>query len=330
MTNKKLSAENLDEEFYQITPEILESFPKFRLPLNLYIFKESVAQLEPYYRAEERLAKDKREEILELSKEGLIFVARADHHIYAKHISKQLDLVLVDKNLKPHEIIEIFQIALTKRISEFYEQPVRPTFEKLLSDISVLIEYLWEDQYRLKGLTKNLLDTYSLPNMAYNTGIIGIALFFDVQGKNLTKKHLTQIALGLFTYDLGLARLPKILLEKKQNLTPDEQNKINNHPLNGAKILRKLDITEAVTLQCHLEHHEYTDGSGYPRKLTGADISLSGGISALAHTFSEILTQSDPTPTTKEILNKLSAMKTKYNPSLLSSLSKIFLHDLMK
>ena len=103
MKNKKLSTENLNEEFYQITPEIVESFPRFRLPLNLYIFKENVAQLEPYYRAEQRLTKEKREELFELSEEGLIFVARADHHIYAKHISKQLDLVLVDKNLKPHE-----------------------------------------------------------------------------------------------------------------------------------------------------------------------------------------------------------------------------------
>ncbi|WP_457571208.1 HD-GYP domain-containing protein [Desulfovulcanus sp.] len=330
MKNKNLSVENLEEEFYQISPEILSSFPKFRLPLNLYIFKEEIAQLELYYRAGERLAKEKHEEILELSENGYIFVARSDHHIYAKHICKQLDLVLVDKNLKPNELIEIFKLALTKRINNFYDQPVKPTFEKLVSDISVLIEYLWEDQYRLKGLTKNLFDSYSLPNMAYNTGIIGIALFFDVQGKNLTKKHLSQIALGLFTYDLGLARIPKFILEKKQNLTPDEQSKINNHPLNGAKILRKLDITEGLTLQCHLEHHEYMDGSGYPRKLSGADISLSGAITALAHSFSEILTKTEPTPSSKEILNQLSVMKSKFNPNLLSSIFKIFLHDLMK
>ncbi|MBT8762744.1 hypothetical protein KFV02_02210 [Desulfohalobiaceae bacterium Ax17] len=330
MKNKNLISEELNEEFYQISSEILSSFPKFRLPLNLYIFKEDIAQLVPYYRAMERLDKRKQEELFELSNEGYIFVSRTDHPIYAKHISKQLDLVLVDKNLKPNEIVEVFKQALTNRVAEFYDQPVKPTLEKLQSDLLILVEYLWKDQFQIKSFLKNLHHNYSLPNMAYNTGITGLALFIETQGNNLAKKHLAQIGLGLFTYDLGLARIPKFILDKKENLTPDEQSKIHNHPINGAKILRKLDVTQSATLQCLLEHHEFIDGSGYPRKLSGSEISLQGGITSLAHTFNELLIKSNPRKSIKETIDQLMSMENKFNHNLIASLSRIFISELMK
>ena len=36
---------NISEEYYQISEAILDSFPKYRLPLDLFRFKEDIAQL---------------------------------------------------------------------------------------------------------------------------------------------------------------------------------------------------------------------------------------------------------------------------------------------
>ncbi len=58
------------------------------------------------------------------SRKGGIFVSRSDHKIYAKHISKQLDLLLVDKNLFTEEVIYIIRFVLTVKTSDFAGQPV--------------------------------------------------------------------------------------------------------------------------------------------------------------------------------------------------------------
>ena len=146
----------LEEEYYQINPDILQSFNKFRPPLNIYRFIENVCRIAPYYKVGDRLSKEQTEELADLVGQGLIFVSRADHAVYVKHISYQLDLVLLDKHLTETEIADIFQIALTRRMEDFLDQPVRIVYEKVQEDILVLTEYVWEDFHRAKALAKRM------------------------------------------------------------------------------------------------------------------------------------------------------------------------------
>jgi HD-GYP domain-containing protein (c-di-GMP phosphodiesterase class II) len=293
MSQLKPEMQKFEEEFYQISPAILSSFPKFRLPLNLYHFKEEVGSLVPYYYAEQRLSKEKQAELAELSAQGVIFVARSDHHIYAQHISKQLDLVLVDTQLKASEIALVFKNALTEDIAAFFEQPVKPALEKLRQSISIFCEYILEDPYRIKTFYPRLHDEYSLENAAFNAGIIATAIYMQLQSE-LLKKYLNQATLGFFVYDLGMAKIPGFIRKKKQNLSREEQQKFLNHPLVGGEILRKLGIEDTLSLGSLLEHHERLDGSGTPQRLKGTQISLAGRIGAVADYFVRLTLEGSP------------------------------------
>ncbi|MFO7728992.1 MAG: HD domain-containing phosphohydrolase [Desulfonatronovibrio sp.] len=327
MAQTTIDAENLNEEFYQVSPDILESFPKFRLPLNLYHFNEDIAQLTPFYYAEKRLSKDQQKDMTRLSREGSLFVSRSDHKIYAKHISKQLDLILVDKNLTTDEITYIIKYALTDKISAFYDQPVIPVLEKLKSDIWVLTEYLWTEKTRINHLLDLLHDEHSNSHLSYNSGIIGLAIFMEAQGEGLKRKTLDQLALGLFTHILGLTRVPNFILEKKTNLTRDEQAKLTNYPMNGAAIMRKLDVMEEVVLNCHLEHKEMIDGSGLPRGLRGTEISLHGRIAAVCHTFCELtMTRNEKALPYDKALEYMMSASRKYDPKITKRLNKVILN----
>jgi len=285
--------QKFEEEFYQISPAILSSFPKFRLPLNLYHFKEEAGSLVPYYYAEQRLSKEKQAELAELSARGVIFVARSDHHIYARHISKQLDLVLVDTQLKADEIALVFKNALTEDIAAFFQQPVKPALEKLRESISIFCEYVLEDPHRIKTFYSRMHDQYSLENAAFNAGIIAAAIYMQLQSE-LNKKYLNQATLGFFIHDLGLAKIPAFIRDKKQNLSREEQQKFLNHPVVGGEILRKLGIEENLSLGSLLEHHERLDGSGTPQRLKGAQISLSGRIAAVSDSFVRLTLEGNP------------------------------------
>ncbi|MBU4244831.1 MAG: HD family phosphohydrolase, partial [Proteobacteria bacterium] len=169
--------DGLNEEYYQISTDILGSFNKYRPPLNIFLFKEDVARIMPYYKVGGRLTNEQVEELLAMTNEGIIFVSREDHPVYVKHISYQLDLVLVDKNLKEKEIADIFTQALTRRLKDFFDQPVPMVFEKLWVDLMVLTEYLYEDIRRARALVRRMHKEHSLENHSVNSGFLGLALF---------------------------------------------------------------------------------------------------------------------------------------------------------
>ncbi|MBU1001990.1 MAG: HD domain-containing protein [Proteobacteria bacterium] len=282
--------DNLDEEYYQISTDILSSFPKFRPPLDLFIFKEETTQIQLLKKKGDRMDKDEQERVAELCKEGNIFVARSDHAVYSKHIAKQLDLVLVDENLKEAEIAEIFCYALTDRIAEFMEQPVKAVFTQIYNDLMVLTEYLWEDRNRIKSLVRRLhTDEHSLAKHSYNTGALGLWLFGRMHPGGINRRIYDKAALALFLHDMGMGKIPAFIRDKDKPLTQDERSKVNMHPLLGSKIALKLGLKFDEMQQCVMEHHERLDGSGYPGKIK--DVSPLGAICAVADSYSAMISK---------------------------------------
>ncbi|CCO22491.1 HD-GYP domain-containing protein [Maridesulfovibrio hydrothermalis] len=288
--------DGLNEEYYQISSDILQSFNKFRPPLNIYMFKEQVGRIAPYYQVGGRLTKEQIEVLANMVKEGLIFVSRNDHPVYVKHIAYQLDLVLVDRNLKEREIADIFLEALTMRMNEFFDQPVAAVKEKLWTDLMVLTEYLWNDVYRIKALSKRLHTEHSLANHSVNCGILALTIFIRQKPEafangDITRNHFDRLTVGFFLHDLGMTKIPAFIREKPKPLTTDERAKIDKHPGLGYEMLGKLDLKYKEIEACVIEHHERINGKGYPQKKSGRDISKLGRIIAAVDSYCAMISK---------------------------------------
>ena len=308
--------QSIAEEYYQISEAILSSFPKFRPPLNLFRLNEDIGQLQIYSRKEVRLSSDQVEEIHALCSEGNLFVSREDHPIYSQHIVKQLDLVLVDQNLKEGEVANIILQALGMRLEAFLEQPVKPVFDLLHTDVIVATEYLWADRHRLKLLMRRLhTGDYSLIHHSCNTFSSGLWLLDQTQGESLRRREFDRLALGLLLHDAGMSKVPLFITSKAAPLKPDERDKIPAHTVVGAKLAAKLDIVFDEVKQAMLEHHERLDGSGYPQKLSGDNISRLGRLSAVADSFSAMIQTRAYAPGKPTIAaaQELSADKKRYD-----------------
>jgi len=78
-------------------------------------------------------------------------------------------------------------------------------------------------------------------------------------------------ALGVcgLLHDIGKVWIPREVLVKPGQLTPDERKIIERHPVEGARILiereRNLELAAVVSF----EHHRWIDGRGYPGVRTG-------------------------------------------------------------
>ena len=81
---------------------------------------------------------------------------------------------------------------------------------------------------------------------------------------------------------------------EKGTLTDEERFKINEHVIMSIKMLEELPLPENMQMIPYYAgtHHETLDGRGYPRQLTGAELSVAARITAIADIF-EALTASD-------------------------------------
>ncbi|GAB7079804.1 HD-GYP domain-containing protein [Megalodesulfovibrio paquesii] len=288
---KNIIPDNISEEYYQISQEILVSFPKFRPPLDLFRFRENIGTLEPYFRKGQRLSSQQVEEVAAMCEEGVLFVSRSDHPIYSQHICKQLDLVLVDANLHEPEIADIFMQAFQLRLAAFFEQPVQPVFEQLYRDIMVLTEYLAADWHRIRALMRRLLTTHSLVAHSVNCGVVGLWLLLATKRGEVRRRELDRSAMAAFLHDMGMCKLPAFLLTKTLPLTQEERSKINAHPLAGLKMADKLGLAYDEMKQAISEHHERLDGSGYPRRIGENDMSGFGKLMAVCDSFCAMITE---------------------------------------
>ncbi|MDH4028879.1 MAG: GAF domain-containing protein, partial [Nitrospirota bacterium] len=84
-------------------------------------------------------------------------------------------------------------------------------------------------------------------------------------------------------YDLGMARIDKSILMKKEALSSFEQRIIKTHTL-GADLIRHMETDDTVNKGI-LHHHENYDGSGYPDGLKGEEIPLISRILSVADTY---------------------------------------------
>lgn len=96
-----------------------------------------------------------------------------------------------------------------------------------------------------------------------------------------------KIALGGLLHDIGKMCVRKEVLQKPDKLTPVEMNHMREHVVLGAGLIKEGQLP-SETLAVLLEHHERFDGNGYPRQLTGTEISLAGRISAIADVYDAI------------------------------------------
>ena len=103
------------------------------------------------------------------------------------------------------------------------------------------------------------------------------------QALKLSEEDQEQIRIAGRLHDIGKSAISAELL-RKQELTPSEWGLLRSHPLTGAEMVAGLRGGECVA-SLIAAHHEWFDGSGYPRGLRGDDIPLGGRILALAEAF---------------------------------------------
>lgn len=97
----------------------------------------------------------------------------------------------------------------------------------------------------------------------------------------LSEKAQQGVEIAAGVHDIGKISIPAEILAKPGMLTAAEYDIIKSHPRSGYEILRRVDFPWPVA-EVARQHHERSDGSGYPRALKGEEILLEARIVAVA------------------------------------------------
>lgn len=109
------------------------------------------------------------------------------------------------------------------------------------------------------------------------------------KGMKLSDGILKKLGLGAILYDIGLVKVPEKILNKQYKHTPEEYAEIKKHTVYGYKLMKSNFRFEEEMAAIALEHHEYFNGKGYPREISGNEIHLYAKIVAIAHEAEKVM-----------------------------------------
>ena len=193
---------------------------------------------------------------------------------------------LINEQFGNHNLIEQGSYIVTKKLSEaciftastdtrLLHITERPQFHTFSEDIGQLRELAVEVEVK-DGYTAEHCER--LQNLSYATG----------QELGLSSASLYLLDFGAYLHDVGKIRVPLSILNKPAKLTHEEWGIIKKHPLYGRELLDQTFMKEAGTIV--EQHHERSDGSGYPYGLSGNEVLVEASIIAVADTFDAMTT----------------------------------------
>jgi putative nucleotidyltransferase with HDIG domain len=100
----------------------------------------------------------------------------------------------------------------------------------------------------------------------------------------LVDEQLRAVSYGALLHDIGKLAVPDVILHKCEMPTDAEWKVLREHPWRGANLISTLGFPENICAAVG-QHHERCNGTGYPRGLSGVQITLEARVVAVADAF---------------------------------------------
>ena len=164
-----------------------------------------------------------------------------------------------------------------------------PVPEELTRELTSKLDVVHENSRQAKESLYSIVDMISKsynPSISSGTTKSKISLAIKLAKKlEISKEDIDRLKIAMLLYDIGNIMIPEEIFNKPSPLTPDEKQKIHEHPIIAAReILQPISsITDIIPIIEN--HHENWDGTGYPNKKSGAQIPISSQIILLIDAY---------------------------------------------
>ena len=160
---------------------------------------------------------------------------------------------------------------------------LKPVVSTLLKQVvdhpeAMMIQFCLDKMRRFDGTLAN-----------HGMDVCVLTLILAVEN-SCTEVEMEALGLGALLHDIGFVRLPRNLYRKTSPLTEQEQVLMRQHPQLAATVLSKIDLLPEAVSHIIAQHHEFQDGSGYPKLVKPGGLSPLAQMMALADTYDDLVT----------------------------------------
>lgn len=253
-----------------------------------------------------------------------IYFFTTDRTVYINYMNGVAERLV--KGTTPEKATKIVSSITTKLVEEIYTTGLRPQLiEEGVNQCNSIQQIVKKEP----GLDK-LLDEYKELDPAAYSHLYLVSFFSSVICQNLEwagLKTKESIGLGALLHDIGLLKLPAAVREKRpETMTPKELELYKLHPQYGYEILLETNGISQQVKQIVYQHHEFSDGTGFPNKLSNLKIYPLAKIVILADSFADLLMAKRIAPLAglKDLLNDREKL-VHYDATIIRSLVSGFM-----
>ncbi len=196
-------------------------------------------------------------------------------------------------------------------------QPIR--IERIDPLVDNMVDSLFRHQDALLPMARlKDLDDY---NFEHSVGVAALLIAFG-RAMKLPRDDIRQLAIGGLLHDIGKGQVPEAILNKPSRLTDDEYARMQSHVNESLRLIDGVPGVGLIARQVVAEHHERIDGSGYPNRLQGKEISLYGQMAAIVDVYDAITSDkvyNRGMPPTQAMKKLLEWSKHHFDPQLVQT-----------
>ncbi|WPC66121.1 HD-GYP domain-containing protein [Rhodoferax ferrireducens] len=153
----------------------------------------------------------------------------------------------------------------------------------------LLVEEIADSVSRNPGALISLARLKTADDYTYMHSVAVCAMMVALAKQlGLDQAQTRSAGLAGLLHDLGKAVMPMDVLNKPGKLTDAEFTIIKSHPVQGHKMLLGGVNVDPIAIEVCWHHHEKMDGSGYPDRLEGDQISLWARMGAVCDVYDAI------------------------------------------
>jgi putative nucleotidyltransferase with HDIG domain len=125
---------------------------------------------------------------------------------------------------------------------------------------------------------------------AINVSVLSVLL---ARAMGLDEADVEAIGVGALLHDVGKIELPDVMRSKAESTNPTERRMFQSHVEHSRALAEKMALGEAASAIV-AQHHEASDGSGYPMALKGDAIHPAARVVALVNHYDNLCNPPNP------------------------------------